>query len=74
MQEALNYNGAPISMTPPNLVIESDASHLGWGTSVKGQELRTGGQWSQSEQEIHINYPELLAAFLAIVAFAKQRT
>ena len=73
MQEAQNYNGAPISMAPPNLVIESDASYLGWGASVKGQELRTGGQWSQSEQEMHINYLELLAAFLAIQTFAKQR-
>ena len=44
MQEAQNYNGAPISMAPPNLVIESDASYLGWGASVKGQELRD--RWS----------------------------
>ena len=73
MKEAQNYNGAPISMAPPDLVMESDASYLGWGALVKGQELRTGGQWSQSEQEMYINYLELLATFLAIQTFAKQR-
>ena len=60
-------------MALPNLVIESDASRLGWGATLKGQELRTGGQWSTSEQEMHINCLELLAASLAIQTFAKER-
>ena len=39
-----NYNKAPLLADPPSLVIESDASCLGWGATLKGQELRTGGQ------------------------------
>lgn len=26
---------------PPNLIIESDTSHLGWGAVLKNQELKT---------------------------------
>ena len=45
---------------------------MGWGASVKGQELRKSGHWSWSKQEMHINYLEVLVAFLAIRTFAKQ--
>ena len=55
------------------MVIESDASRLGWGATLKGQGLRTGGQWLTSKQEMHINCLELLAASLAIQAFAKEK-
>ena len=60
-------------MDSPDLVIESDASHLGWGATLKDQELKTGGQWLTSEQEMHINCLELLAASLAIQTFAKEK-
>ena len=73
MQEMQNYNKAPLLVDPPNLVIESNASCLDWGATLKGQELRTGGQWLTSEQEMHINCLELLAASLAIQTFAKER-
>ena len=52
----------PLLRNPPNLAIESDASPLGWGAALKDQELKTGGQWSTSKQEMHINCLELLAA------------
>ena len=39
MQELQKYNKAPLLVDPPNLVIESDASGLGWGATLKGQEL-----------------------------------
>ena len=52
----------PLLRNPPNLAIESDASPLGWGAALKDQELTTGGQWSTSKQEMHINCLELLAA------------
>ena len=68
-----NYNKVPLLADPPDLVIEFDASRLGWGTTLKGQELRTGGQWSTSEQEMHINCLELLVVSLAIQTFAKER-
>ena len=36
-------------------------------------QMQTGGQWSPGEATYHINYLELLAAFLAIKAFRKTR-
>ena len=73
MTEMQNHNGALLLMVPPNLVIESDASRLGWGAILKVKELRIRGQWLTSEQEMHINCLELLAASLAIQSsFAKE--
>ena len=67
-QEVQKHDGAP-----PDMVIDSDASRLGWGATLKGQELRTGEQWSAKEQEMHINCLELLAAFLVVQAFTKEK-
>jgi len=53
----------------PTMTIESDASNLGWG--ARQGELQTGGRWSLAETSHHINYLELLAAFLALQCFAK---
>ena len=72
-QEMQEHNGAPLMMGTPDMVIESGASHLGWGATLKGQGLRTGGQWSTSEQEMHINCLELLAASLVIQTFTKEK-
>ena len=72
MQELQKCNKAPLLVGQPDLVIEFDTSCLGWGATLKGQELRTGGQWSTSKQEMHINCLELLAASLAIQTFAKE--
>ena len=73
MPEMQNHNGAPLLVDQPDLVIESDASRLGWGATLKVKELRTRGQWLTSEQEMYINCLELLAASLAIqLSFAKE--
>jgi len=53
----------------PTMTIESDASSTGWG--ARQDELQTGGRWSKEEASHHINYLELLAAFLALQCFAK---
>ena len=55
----------------PTLMIESDASNMGWGTACQNE--RTGGLWSRKEALHHINYLELLAAFLALKSFIKGR-
>jgi len=60
----------PVALPAPSVMIESDASNKGWGAVLNGQ-TRTGGTWSVQEQEHHINYLELLAAFLALQAFGK---
>ena len=52
------------------MTIESDASNKGWGAVLKGH-TQTGGVWTAEEATHHINYLELLAAFLAIKAFGK---
>ena len=50
------------------MVIESDASMLGWGANFNN--TSTGGPWTQEEKSHHINYLELLAAWLALKTFA----
>ena len=51
----------------PSSSIQSDASTLGWG-AVFGTR-KTGGRWTPSEAEYHINILELLAAFFALKCF-----
>ena len=60
---------SPILSQISSRTIESDASNKGWG--ARQGELSTGGRWSQEESSHHINYLELLAAFLALQSFAK---
>ena len=64
--------GTPIcSTSTPALVLESDASQKGWG--ARCMETSTGGCWSTMEAQYHINYLELLAAFLALKTFANDQ-
>ena len=62
--------GAPVCSPEPSMIVHSDASNQGWGAVLNGQS-HTGGVWSLEEATHHINYLELLAAFLAIKAFGK---
>ena len=62
---------SPLYPWVPNMIIESDASNTGWG--ARQGEIQTGGRWSATETSNHINYLELLAAFLAVQCFAKQK-
>ena len=56
-----------------NFELESDASNTGWGGCCRWgkQEQVTGGNWSKEERGKHINYLELLAAWLTIQNFCK---
>ena len=60
---------SPLHPRIPSMKIESDASNMGWG--ARQGEHQTGGRWSMEEAPHHINYLELLAAFLALQCFAK---
>ena len=62
---------APLLPCTPDMIIESNASDMGWG--ARHREIRTGGVWSKIEALNHINYVELLAAHLAVQCFAKQQ-
>jgi len=61
--------GTAIIPPAPTMVLESDASNMGWG-ATNGQE-RTEGLWSVQEATHHKNYLELLAIFLVLKTFAK---
>ena len=69
-QEMLGrWNGKALLHQQESVIIRSDASLQGWGAVCNG--VRTGGPWSQSEQQLHINCLELLAATLAVKSFLK---
>lgn len=52
---------------PPDLLLYSDASTVGWGASLLHH--TTGGRWSQDESSLHINLLELKAIRLALLHF-----
>ena len=53
---ALNKQTVATAVWPPQpvLVVESDASQLGWGAPC--MKVSTGGHWSVEEATHHINY------------------
>ena len=55
----------------PKVVLYSDASKLGWGGVNKTDQVKTGGQWSESEQSSHINILELKACKLTLTSLCK---
>ena len=70
-QHLSQWNGRSLIRHQEQMVICSDASLAGWG-AVCGK-TRTGGPWSPSEQELHINCLELKAATLALQSLVKDR-
>ena len=57
----------PIEQRNPDIIITSDASNIGWGGVRENK--RSGGQWSESEVNLHINQLELLAAWFTLQTF-----
>ena len=45
----------------------TDASILGWGAYVVNEQS-TGGRWTETEHDLHINVLELQAVFLGLQA------
>lgn len=54
----------------PSLTLTTDASNLGWGAVFNDQS--TGGRWSQTEGDFHINVLELIAVELGLKTFLKE--
>ena len=71
--ENLPFQKRDIVKPTASVVLTSDASKLGWGASVDGTSSKTGGHWTPAEKLFHINYLELLAAFLALKTFCKNQ-
>ena len=65
------WNGRAILPQPPDLIVETDASLLGWGAVSEG--IRTGGLWSEEERAQHINLLELKGGAMAVKMFASTR-
>ena len=59
--------GVPLGSTPPELLLYSDASRMGWGAHLLGH--RVSGLWTELEEQDHINLLELRAVYLALQAF-----
>lgn len=64
----LNKSSRNLKDKPLTLEIFSDASLTGWGGYCNGE--RIGGMWSKSEQNLHINQLELIAAYFVLKSFA----
>ena len=63
---------SPLLPQVPSMTIESNASNMGW-VAQQGH-YQTGGKWSLEGATHHINYLELLAAFLVLQCFAKHNS
>ena len=63
-------NSCPIVQTKPDLTVYSDASLSGWG-GARGV-TTTGGNWSSSESNIHINILELMAAYYVLASLCDE--
>lgn len=58
-----------ISHSVYQVILQSDASSLGWGAYLVEENIKTGGRWSEDEKARHINILELQAAFFGLKAF-----
>ncbi|CAG2188300.1 unnamed protein product [Mytilus edulis] len=56
-----------ISHGSPQIVIQTDASLLGWGGILSDNEI--GGRWTDEESKNHINYLEILAIYYTLKSF-----
>ena len=64
-------NGRCLVQPQAEMVIQMDASKIGWGASCQG--LTTRGVWSKQERSLYINVLELLAVKLALLSFTKNK-
>jgi hypothetical protein len=58
--------GVPLREPAPSISLCTDASMMAWGAHMLPQFLMCSGQWSELEQDLHINELEMMAVFNAI--------
>ena len=61
---------SPIRFLKFSIEIFTDSSTSGWGACCQGEKIH--GFWKPEERDNHINYLELLAAYLGLISFAKK--
>ena len=66
-----NKDIVPVALRPDpsSLILFTDASNHGWGSSLSSGEM-ISGSWSISEKSEHINYLELRAILLSVIHFS----
>ncbi|KOB73345.1 putative transposon Ty3-I Gag-Pol polyprotein [Operophtera brumata] len=57
-------DGSPIHLQPTTVFITTDASDIGWGASINGQNL--SGTWNAKQQKWHCNRKELWTVLIAL--------
>ena len=67
--ENMPHSYRDITYPTPFMIIQANASTLGWGAVYGDQEV--GGRWTSLESTSHINILELQAAFFALKSFCK---
>ena len=67
--ENMPHSSRDITHPTPFMIIQTDASTLGWGAVYGDQEV--GGRWTSLESTSHINILELQAAFFALKSFCR---
>ena len=60
-----------ITISPPDLVMEADASKIGWGCIFRGE--TANGRWTDEEARYHINVLELKAIQFGLFSFFKDK-
>ena len=73
IQKLKVWNGKQILTTGPQLLLERDASKIGWGLVMPNSESEDGGPWTKQEQEMHINALEMKAAGIAIKSVTRDK-
>lgn len=69
----ISFNYKRISHGTPEFILFSDASKKGWGAYNETENIRTGGKWSLTEQDFHINIMELKACQLCLHTICKNK-
>ena len=73
IQQLEVWNGKQIITQEPDLVIETDASTMGWCFNCLFPQVKMGGPWSPIEKKLHINALELKAASIAVKSMTKSK-
>ena len=60
------WHGRAMVMSRPSLIIQTDASLLGWGAVCLNTGKEANGLWAKEETMLHINVLELMTAWFAI--------